>query len=62
MDAAIQIFVKARGTKTVPMEVCPKAKVDDAAKRILRTGCESDQDVYVMSDRRVLEESEELEN
>ena len=48
------------GTKTVSMEVSPKDKVHDVAKKILRTGSESDQDVYVTSDGRVLKGSEEL--
>ena len=50
MDAAIQIFVKADGTKTVSMEVSPKAKVLDVARRTLRTRSERSQDVYVTSD------------
>ena len=59
MDAEIQIFVKADGEKRVPMEVSSKVKVRDVARRVLRTG-ESEQDVYVMSDGRMLKASDEL--
>ena len=58
-DAFIQIFVKADGEKTVLMEVSSKVKVRDVARRVLRTG-ESDQDVYVLSEGRMLEGSEEM--
>ena len=57
MDAEIHIFVKADGEKTVLMEVSSKVKVR-VARRVLRTG-ESDQDVYVTSEGRMLEGSEE---
>ena len=53
MDAEIQIFVKADGAKTVAMEVSFDAKVRDVARRVLRSGSEDDQDMYVVSDGRV---------
>ena len=42
------------------MEAYPKDKFHDVAKKILRTGSESDQDVYVTIGGRVLKGSEEL--
>ena len=46
--------------RSSPMEACPKDKVHDVAKKILGTGSESDQDVYVTIGGRVLKGSEEL--
>ena len=60
MDAEIQIFVKADGAKTVAMEVSLGAKVRNVARRVLRSGSEDDQDMYVVSDGRVLKGNEEL--
>ena len=54
MDAEIQIFVKADGAKTVAMEVSFDAKVRDVVRRVLRSWSEDDQDMYVVSDGRVL--------
>ena len=54
MDAEIQIFVKADGAKTVAMEVSLDAKVRDVVRRVLRSWSEDDQDMYVVSDGRVL--------
>ena len=56
----VQIFVKMDGARTVPMEVSFDAKVRDLQSRALRSKSENDQDVYVMSDGRVLNGSEEL--
>ena len=60
MDAEIQIFVKADGAKTVAMEVSLDAKVRDEARRVLRSGSEDDQDMYVVGDGWVLKGNEEL--
>ena len=60
MDAEIQILVKADGAKTVAMEVSLDAKVRDVARRVLRSGSEDHQDMYVVSDGRVLKGNEEL--
>ena len=54
--------MKADGAKTIPMEVSLDAKVRDVARRVQRSRNENDQDVYVMSDGRVLKASEELEH
>ena len=56
----VQIFVKMDGARTVPMEVSLDAKVREIAGRVLRGGSEDDQDVYVMSDGRVLQVSDDL--
>ena len=56
----VQIFVKMDGARTVPMEVSLDAKVREVARRVLRGGSEDDQDVYVMSDGRVLQVSDDL--
>ena len=53
------MFVKMDGERTVPMEVSLDAKVRDVARRVLRSGSEDDQDVYVISDGRVLKASDE---
>ena len=61
-DAEIQIFVKADGAKAVAMEVSLDAQVRDVARSVLSSGSEYDQDMYVVSDGRVLKGNEELGN
>ena len=53
----VQIFVKADGSKTFPLMVSPRDKVDDVMRRILNNG---KSDVYMMREGRALRRSDEL--